>query len=88
MLYNGGHSRLIRDVTAFRLKESFGNTVLCTVHRCQYYIMGKKDYKNGTHIQPLSLLPLDSRAYKETQLGIIFGVATLSEPRSPILHCG
>ena len=50
--------------------------------------MGKKDYKNGTHIQPLSLLPLDSRAYKETQLGIIFGVATHSEPRSPILHCG
>ena len=26
MFYNGGHSRLIRDVTAFRLKESL---VLC-----------------------------------------------------------
>ena len=29
VLHNGGHSRLIRDVTAFRLKESFGNTLHC-----------------------------------------------------------
>ena len=44
VLYNGGHSRLIRDVTAFRLKESL---VLCTVHRCQYCTMGKRGSKNG-----------------------------------------